>query len=269
MKKRVLALLLGGVLAVGGLFVHGSLTAQAAEYLGTAGWEAWKTEKNCLGYSDVHITSSAIIPGDGQFKVTLAVSYASENNEELIDAACGGAVYVCEQAWTPAAGVGDGNTYYDFEEWNSNAKEKKYFIDGVEINGITEIVFDGLNNGQTYYVYYYVYDVHGEYQAFYGEHYAVCLGEVTPTDGSEDLTVPAEETPVAETPTAETPVAETPVAETPAAETPAAGTVYVVRSGDTMWGIAKANHMTLEELAAKNPQIRDLSKIWGSQQINL
>ncbi len=48
----------------------------------------------------------------------------------------------------------------------------------------------------------------------------------------------------------------------------AAGT-YTVQSGDTLSGIAAANHMTLEQLLTKNPQIRDANKIVVGQNLNL
>ncbi|MCM1325155.1 MAG: LysM peptidoglycan-binding domain-containing protein [Bacteroidales bacterium] len=50
---------------------------------------------------------------------------------------------------------------------------------------------------------------------------------------------------------------------------PAAGSVYSVQSGDTMSKIAKINRMTLAQLAAKNPQIRNINLIRVGQKINL
>ena len=44
---------------------------------------------------------------------------------------------------------------------------------------------------------------------------------------------------------------------------------YAVKAGDTMSAIAKRNHMTLAELKAKNPQIKDLHKIRAGQKLNL
>lgn len=46
-------------------------------------------------------------------------------------------------------------------------------------------------------------------------------------------------------------------------------TVYEVHSGDTLSKIAAANHMTLSDLLAKNPQIKDPGRIRVGQQINL
>lgn len=44
---------------------------------------------------------------------------------------------------------------------------------------------------------------------------------------------------------------------------------YAVKTGDTLSAIAKRNHMTLAELKAKNPQIKDLHKIRVGQKLNL
>ena len=44
---------------------------------------------------------------------------------------------------------------------------------------------------------------------------------------------------------------------------------YAVKAGDTLSAIAKRNHMTLTELKAKNPQIKDLHKIRVGQKLNL
>ncbi len=50
------------------------------------------------------------------------------------------------------------------------------------------------------------------------------------------------------------------------AQTPAVGTAdYIVQKGDTLGKIARANGMTVDELAAKNPQIRDRNKIFSGQ----
>lgn len=49
----------------------------------------------------------------------------------------------------------------------------------------------------------------------------------------------------------------------------AAGNIYTVQRGDTMSGIAKANHMTLAQLVAKNPQIKNINLILVGQRINL
>ena len=49
----------------------------------------------------------------------------------------------------------------------------------------------------------------------------------------------------------------------PSATTPPAATsqVYIVKSGDTFTKIAKKNGVTVEELKAANPSIKDINKI--------
>lgn len=44
---------------------------------------------------------------------------------------------------------------------------------------------------------------------------------------------------------------------------------YAVKTGETLSAIAKRNHMSLAELKAKNPQIKDLHKIRVGQKVNL
>lgn len=193
MRKKVLTLLLGGMVAVGSLALQTPMTAQAANYLGTDEWKEWRDEHNCTGCSDAHITSSQTTAGSGQIKVTLGISYAAENPQELIEGSCGGAVYVCEQEWTPAAGVGSGKVYYNMEEWASTATAMKFFNEGVEVNGKTELTIDGLTGGKVYYIYCQVYDVHGVPEASYGEHYAVYLGSEKP--GAAVTNTPSESRP--------------------------------------------------------------------------
>ncbi|MCM1099941.1 MAG: LysM peptidoglycan-binding domain-containing protein [Clostridium sp.] len=47
------------------------------------------------------------------------------------------------------------------------------------------------------------------------------------------------------------------------------GAIYMVQAGDTMTKIAKMHHMTLAQLAAKNPQIKNINLIRVGQRINL
>ena len=44
---------------------------------------------------------------------------------------------------------------------------------------------------------------------------------------------------------------------------------YMVKAGDTLSAIAARNHMSLAELKARNPQVRDLHKIRVGQKLNL
>lgn len=58
-------------------------------------------------------------------------------------------------------------------------------------------------------------------------------------------------------------------AESPAASGLPAGTIYVVRKGDTLIGIAKKFHITLKALRAANPQITDPTKIRTGTKITI
>ncbi|MCM1046277.1 MAG: LysM domain-containing protein [Candidatus Gastranaerophilales bacterium] len=44
---------------------------------------------------------------------------------------------------------------------------------------------------------------------------------------------------------------------------------YVIKSGDTLSKIAQANGLTVSQIAAMNPQIQDVNKIWAGQKIIL
>ncbi|WP_353096291.1 LysM peptidoglycan-binding domain-containing protein [Tissierella praeacuta] len=44
---------------------------------------------------------------------------------------------------------------------------------------------------------------------------------------------------------------------------------YTVKKGDTMWAIAKKNKMSLKQLVAKNPQIKNPNLIYPGNKINL
>lgn len=46
-------------------------------------------------------------------------------------------------------------------------------------------------------------------------------------------------------------------------------TVYIVRKGDTLWGIAKRCGVTLAALIAANPQIKNPNLIYPGEQVNI
>lgn len=50
---------------------------------------------------------------------------------------------------------------------------------------------------------------------------------------------------------------------------PDAASVYIVKKGDSLGKIARANNMTLSELAAKNPQIKNIDRIVPGQAIQI
>ena len=48
-----------------------------------------------------------------------------------------------------------------------------------------------------------------------------------------------------------------------------AGTLYTVRKGDTLWGIAKQYDVTLASLIAANPQIKNPNLIYPGDRVRL
>ena len=56
---------------------------------------------------------------------------------------------------------------------------------------------------------------------------------------------------------------------TPEPEQPTEQQTYTVQSGDTMWGIAQAYGMSLDDLVALNPQISDPASIYPGDVINV
>lgn len=183
MRKRFLALLLGGVLTAGS-FLQAPVTVQAEEDeddLVSQGWQDWAGTHGdyCSGLSDKHIKSSNVTLVNGYLTVTLQVEFP--NKPEGADYGFGGAVYVCEEQWQSTADIGDeGTDYYDWLTLESNATAKKFFneCDGENFDGEGEftITFDGIASAKTYYVYCHVYDTHGYGEKTYGCHWGVYLG---------------------------------------------------------------------------------------------
>ncbi len=183
--KRFLALVLGGVMAAGSLFLQMPVMAQAGDDdddLKSQNWQNWIAEVGCNGFSDTHLTGNVDVV-DGLLTVTVNVQSASHSMEM-----CGGAVYVCEEEWEPASveNAEDGKAYYDFFDCGSSAKVKKFFNESTErtengSKGSYKFIFEGLTVGKTYYVYCHIWDPHDISEAFYGSHYAVYLGSGVPT----------------------------------------------------------------------------------------
>ncbi len=65
------------------------------------------------------------------------------------------------------------------------------------------------------------------------------------------------------------PVPQAPAAPAVNTTPPASGNVYIVKSGDSLSKIARANGLTLAQLVAKNPQIKNINLIYSGQIINL
>lgn len=336
MKKKVLAMLLGGVMAVGTLSMQVPATVEAAGVTFTL--------EECDGsYSDKHITSSEVTAIDGKLAVTIDLALEHENSYF--------ALYVYDEQleerhdgfsgiYDPVSGeivFRDDLPFY----WLEIPVASKDIYEGSGTYIFTELPAD-----KTYYVYCYVFDHHeaigeGEWgeDAVYS-HWAAYLGSNssgTPTEENK----PSENAPSTSVPTvtARTPESTTidhiKLAEAGStvvmdkgittlsntvmkellkkgdvslkleftyngeeyvivipsgaavdndipwygplylaqqygnsAGAAEAGGTYEVKRGDTLSKIAAANNMTLKQLLAKNPQIKDANKINVGQMIN-
>ena len=65
------------------------------------------------------------------------------------------------------------------------------------------------------------------------------------------------------------PTSPTPVTATPISAPVASGTMYTVVSGDTMYKIAAKHGMTLDQLVALNPQVKNINLIYVGQKLLL
>jgi LysM repeat protein len=59
----------------------------------------------------------------------------------------------------------------------------------------------------------------------------------------------------------------TPVAPSPSPSTPASGAVYIVKKGDTLYGIAARNRTTVKAILAANPDITNANYLKVGQRI--
>lgn len=325
MKKRVLALLCGGVMAVSALVLQMPVEVQAAEF------------GSCKGNSVSHVKSKKVENVDGKLSVTIDIVFELEDGEF--------GLYVFTKQLVKENDV----TFIDMEDASRVAKK-----DGLKEGGT--YTFDGLASGKTYYVYCAVVDNHND-EAPIAED-ATLLGSVelssasssdssssssSSSGGGESAWSSYEDKVTSQITAAQSgstvvmekgisalsnsimkellakgdvslkleftykdqeyviiipagaaldndipwygPLylaqqfgnragmedAATSVTEETSVENMEStkSTVYEVRSGDTMSKIAAANHMTLTELLAKNPQIKNPGKIRVGQQINL
>lgn len=340
MKKKVLALLLGGVMAVGTLSMQVPAMVEAAGVTFTL--------EECDGsYSDKHITSSEVTAIDGKLAVTIDLALEHENSYFSL--------YVYDKQLKERPGY---NVIYDpvSGEWVDKDDLPFYLLEPPVVSkdiyeGSGTYIFTELPADKTYYVYCQVLDLHeaiGEGEGGEDEmyvHWAAYLGsnssgtpteENKPSENAPSTSVPsvssdpaqvAEAAAIGQIKTAETGstvvmdkgtttlsnsimkellkkgdvslkleftyneeeyVIVIPAgaaldndipwygplylaqqygnsAGTAAAE---AGGTYEVKRGDTLSRIAKANNMTLKQLLAKNPQIKDANKIVVGQKIN-
>lgn len=147
MKKRVLALLLGGVMAVGGLVLQKPVTVQAAEF------------GPCSGNSVSHVKSKKVENVEGKLSVTINIDFELEKGEF--------GLYVFTKQLVKEHDV----TYLDMGDKSRVAKKENLTEGGT-------YTFDGLASGKTYYVYCQVADNHNEESDLLTED-ATLLGSVS------------------------------------------------------------------------------------------
>lgn len=320
MKKRFLALVLGGAMTCG-IFLNTPVTVQAVKF------------EECDGESTSHIKSASVATVDGKLTVTVSLDFETEN---------GGFYLTVLERKLEKVKRGD-FVFYDLDEvYNENATEPLF-----EQKSGT-YTFDELPGDKTYYVYCEVADNHevngwgengDEEEVFL--HYAAYLGTNAPeavssgNSSSESISSGSSEpawSDYEDKVTGQIKAAEAGstvvmnegvntlsgammrqllekgdvslrmeftydgkdyVIIIPAGEAldsdipwygplylaahygnsldnaaPAAENIYEVKSGDSLSKIASRCNMTLKELLAKNPQIKDPNKIRTGQKIN-
>lgn len=340
MRKKILALLLGGMMAVGGLFVSAPATVQAAE--------------PCTNPRN-HFSSWTLTPGNGQITIQWVTDIPNLSNdfgltnsmtfflaEEEIEGAENGPA-------SDITGESHDDNGYQFSAYG-------------EADATGSCVIKGLTNGTTYYIYAQIYilkDADGKNVLFdkEGVHTMMLVGYTTPEAylSNDPVTPPSDSKPSVNTPAGSTPagsgstqasdpgktfeenltnqvkgaepgamvVVEQGVTTLPnfvmkellnrkdvslkleftyqnteyvivipagqavdndiplygplylaqqygnrAGTDTSAGDTYEVKSGDCLSRIAAASNMTLQQLLAKNPQIKDPNKIFVGQKIN-
>lgn len=165
MKKRIVALLLGGMLAAGSLAMQTPVTAWAI------------TREDCGFGSESHIKNSTITVGDGQLTVAVDLEFESTHNPEA-------RIYLLEKEL-------DKKTVSEYDSTMAYPVLEEYNAEGSRENMCTSLsksgqyTFTGLTGGKTYYAYAIVSDLHDmEVGEDSGEHYAAYLGSGTPTADS-------------------------------------------------------------------------------------
>ena len=181
MKKRIVALLLGGVLAAGSLAIQTPVTV----------WAANMSECDSIEHypeSSSHINSSAVKTIDGKLAVTIDLEFEHEDGYFEL--------YVYDKQ-LEKTDRGDFQFYPVTDETPLN-----------EVKSLKQndtYIFEEFADNKTYYVYCVVYDNHGEGESDTEDekvmylHYAAYLGSATPTadsdtpSDSEDSSITKEE----------------------------------------------------------------------------
>lgn len=232
MKKRILALFLGGVIAAGSLAMQMPMTAWAI------------TTRECNYDSEPHIKSYAVTAGDGQLTVTVDMEYENQYSS-------GVNIYLFEHELVkevvPEADI---MAYPVYDQFAAEG----YQLDLLEFILLGDTyTFTGLTNGKTYYVYAEVVDYHdysGEGEGYDATHYAMYLGSYTPTAGgvpTSTTTPTPEQTPVPEPSTVTVPTPTTSIVPNTTVTTDADSIKAVaaeVLKGK--WGVGKERKIKLE-----------------------
>jgi len=206
MKRKLVALLLSGLMAVGGLSLHMPAAVQAEE----------ADEQGCEWTTREHITDYAVTKdSDGQ--LTLTVSLTGLSPEDTVKGTNAGFI----QLYPLEKYVGDemdGTDEMDYflavlDEWMIN--EDHLYPYSLQIEQDGTYVLPDLKGDKTYYVYAMAYEWHGLMPGEdSGEHLPLYLGSGTPTKDSGNTSgdnPPADDTPADDKP-ADNPPADNPPA---------------------------------------------------------
>jgi len=177
MKKRILALLLGGCMAVAGISLNVPTVVQAEE----------EGETDCSWKSEAHVTSGSVaVNDDGQLTMTVSVTGLVTDDGGHVQ------IYPLEKY------VGDGKNLTEeketdyliavLDEWMITEDHSQPYPLQIKQNGT--YVLPDLTGGKTYYVYAMVYEWHGmAHGSDSGQHLPLYLGSGTPTAGSGSASV--------------------------------------------------------------------------------
>lgn len=162
MKKRVLALLSGGILAAASLFMQMPVTAEAV------------TQKECDFLTEPHIKSYELASIDGQLTVTIDFE-SEDSNARLLVCAVEKKLEKVKDEYELYP------NYHSVWEWVTEGAHDELKL---EITGSGTYTFTGLTDGKTYYIYASLIDHHGQpANEDSGEHYDMYLGSSKP-DGT-------------------------------------------------------------------------------------
>lgn len=253
MKKKVLAMLLGGVMAVGGLSMSASMTAQAAPV----------TEDVCNWHTEAHIESSEVSVVDGKLAVTITL-------KEF-----GGFAAGYTGSDEPGFSLVALEKYFPNPDWYDDINGEMIPLgwpDEMCMWAKREsgtYIFEELPAGKTYYVYCVVYDHEPEGEGSFNDHDVICLGSGTPTAGPADT--PSTDTPAdkpADTPTAGTPSVSTSVSPAQAAETAVINQIQSAEAGSTVTldkGTTTLSNAVMKELLKKGDVSLKLEYTYNDQ----